>query len=362
MDKIVVQPVTPESFIGNELKKFEIEESQLTYLSNQYKDLKVKGVEDKEGLKLVRLARLTLKEARVDITKKGKQLRESAVKFQKAVIAREEELISLIKPTELLLEAEEDRIEEEKAAIKAEEERKENQRIQDMIDKLAAVEYAVDYHQLKAITDEQFDKLLFEAQEAYKVTLQKRIDDEQAKVNAAIEAEKIKRAEEERLAKEKAEMEAEKAKLEKERAEFAAIQAEARREREQKEKEIREREDKVKADEEEKKRQAELTKAREEAAEKARKEAEAKAIREAKEKEDAELKAKEEAEQALLFGEDQDRFAFLAQQIEVHFLNSAIWTHMKSRKARTITQTMQLQLREMFEICQKNTRRAKASV
>ncbi len=359
MDKITV---TTEVFIVNELKKFEIEESQLTYLSNQYKDLKVKGVEDKEGLKLVRLARLTLKEARVDITKKGKQLRESAVKFQKAVIAREEELISLIKPTELLLEAEEDRIEEEKAAIKAEEERKENQRIQDMIDKLATVECAVDYHQLKAITDEQFDILYLEAIDAYNAVLQKRIDEEKAKVQAAIEAEKTKRAEEERIAKEKAEMEAEKAKLQKERDEFFAEQNKIRIEREQKEKEIREREAKVKADEDEKKRQAELTKAREEAAEKARKEAEAKAIREAKEKEESALKAKEEAEQALLFGEDQDRFAFLAQQIEVHFINSAIWAHMKSKKARNITQTMQLQLREMFEICQKNTRKVKASV
>lgn len=48
----------------------------------------------------VRQARIQLKTARVSITKKGKELRDDAIQFQKAVIAKEKELVSIIEPEE----------------------------------------------------------------------------------------------------------------------------------------------------------------------------------------------------------------------------------------------------------------------
>lgn len=48
----------------------------------------------------IRTMRLDLKNARVSITKKGKELREDAIAYQKAVIAKEKELIEIIEPEE----------------------------------------------------------------------------------------------------------------------------------------------------------------------------------------------------------------------------------------------------------------------
>jgi hypothetical protein len=48
----------------------------------------------------IREMRLSLKNARVTITKKGKELREEAIAYQKAIIAKEKELIGIIEPEE----------------------------------------------------------------------------------------------------------------------------------------------------------------------------------------------------------------------------------------------------------------------
>lgn len=49
---------------------------------------------------VIRDMRLSLKNARINITKKGKELREEAIAFQKAVIGKEKELIGIIEPEE----------------------------------------------------------------------------------------------------------------------------------------------------------------------------------------------------------------------------------------------------------------------
>lgn len=65
-------------------------------------------------------ARQSLKSARIEIEKRGKAAREDAVAFQKAVIAKEKELVALIEPEEARLkelqDAEDNRKEREKAA------------------------------------------------------------------------------------------------------------------------------------------------------------------------------------------------------------------------------------------------------
>ncbi len=44
--------------------------------------------------------RILLRDARVNVTKRGKELREGALKFQKDVIAKEKELVAIIEPEE----------------------------------------------------------------------------------------------------------------------------------------------------------------------------------------------------------------------------------------------------------------------
>ena len=60
---------------------------------------------DKWQMEVVRTERIKLKNARVHIEKLGKEMRDDANKFSKAVIAKEKELIALIEPEEDRLQA-----------------------------------------------------------------------------------------------------------------------------------------------------------------------------------------------------------------------------------------------------------------
>jgi len=100
------------------LEKFNPKKSELTELSKKYSSLEIKGVDDVIGYKEVDEARKELKKQRVVIEKKGKELRADALKFQKAVISYEKELVEIIEPLEIELGAKQDAIDLEKHKIK----------------------------------------------------------------------------------------------------------------------------------------------------------------------------------------------------------------------------------------------------
>jgi len=280
MDKLTI---TEDTFISTELKKFEIDEAGLISTAGKYKNLKIEDVNDKVGLSAVRTARLELKDIRVDISKKAKKIRESAVRFQKAVIAREAELIELVEPTERLLEAEEDRIMLEKKRIREEEEKREFERLQSMMDKLAKVNYAVDFTELKGFTDDQFATVLQEATTKYEEFEISRKAEEQRQKEEVERMAAERKAEEDRLKKVAAEQEARNREFEAKEAELRKAQDELNIAQAKVNQAIREAEDRKNKEEAEKKLFFDLEQARKEAAEKA-----------IKDKEEADRLAKEE--------------------------------------------------------------------
>lgn len=70
----------------------------------------VTDINDKSQIELVHEHRIALRDLRVAINKKGKELREDALKFQKAVIAKEKDLIAIIEPEEARLKDVEDQV------------------------------------------------------------------------------------------------------------------------------------------------------------------------------------------------------------------------------------------------------------
>ena len=76
------------------IEKFDPTTSELNTLVEKSQLVTVTDINDTKQMKVVTAARIELKNARVSITKKGKELRDEANKFAKAVIAKEKELIS----------------------------------------------------------------------------------------------------------------------------------------------------------------------------------------------------------------------------------------------------------------------------
>jgi len=248
---------------------------------NKAKMLVVTDESQKVEMKMAREGRLFLKEKRVNIERTRKELKEQSLREGQTIDSIAKILKNLIEPIEEHLEKQEKFIEIKEAERKA-------ARREERVNILTSLEYDFTYTDLLNMPDSSFDELVL------------KIKNEQ---DAKIEAARI--AEEQRIAKEKAEREEqERIRLENERLKKEAEEREKvlAEERRKAEKERMELEAKAKAEREEAERKAEL--ARKEAAEKERKQREEAerllAIeREKQAKLEAELKAKVEAERKI---------------------------------------------------------------
>lgn len=101
------------------VEAFDPTTSELKALVEKTKDINASDLEDKGQMAVIKEHRILLKNARIKIEKTGKGLRDDAVKFQKAVIAKEKELIGIIEPEEERLAS----IEEEAKALAIRKER-----------------------------------------------------------------------------------------------------------------------------------------------------------------------------------------------------------------------------------------------
>lgn len=282
-------------------------EAELIILANKYKDLKIAGVDDKVGYKQVREARIELKTARVSVENDAYGLRENAVKFQKAVIAREKELVAIISTTEKTLQIEEDKYKELLEAIRIEKERNEKERIQNRINALAKFNCAIDLYEATTMPDDKFNEILTQAEIDFNA--------EQERIAKA-------KAEEERLRNEEAErLRLEREELAKQRAELAEAQRKADlelAERSRKEREWIEEQNRIKSEqaaerkklEDEKRKHEEairIEQAKKEAAERARIEEQARIKRESEERVERERLAKIESERQEALKPDKEK-------------------------------------------------------
>lgn len=334
-----------------------VADAVIAKMAEDYLPLKINGIDDKEGFKAVHAARMIVKDSRIKVEKKRKELKEDALRYGQAIDKEANRIKALIAPVEEHLDAEENAVEEAKKAIEAEKARQEELRIQARRDLLVALGIQFNGQMwsyqaltlpeplLKVSSDEQFEKLFAQFNEAVAAEKERLAAEEAAR-----------KAESERLAKIAAEQEAERLRLEKvaqeqhdaEVARKAAEEAETRR-KEMQERlgraEQEKRELAIKAEErrianekaewerikqaeldaieaakqkaiDDKRRAEELEKAKQEAAEKARLQAVEDAKREAEEKRQAEERARIAAEKKAAKAPDREKLAIWAESID----------------------------------------------
>ena len=185
--------------------KYDVNAAEIAKMSDIYMGLTIKDLDDHAGFESVHSARIVMVRHRTGVDKLRKSANETAQKFIKNNNANAKKLTGLMEPIETHLKTEEDKITKEKERIKAQEEKLEQERIKRKVDALFAVNVVMPFFDVALLSDE-----------GYGILLEKSI---------RIAEEKTRLAEEEKLAKEKAEKElvAERAELEKLRAEQEAI-------------------------------------------------------------------------------------------------------------------------------------------
>lgn len=279
-----------------------------TAISNQvaeYAKLTISGIDDKEGLKAVRSARLELRNVRTSIEAKRKELKEGSLTFGRKVDAVAKELTGLVEPTEKLLDEQEKAIERQIEAIIA-------QKMAERETALRAVNAILPPMKLlESLSDPEFDLMLGNATKANAERLEREAEQARQEQMRRQQEEQARQAEQERLQKEREELEADRAKQREEQArideqrrqeqeEFRRRQEEAREALEIERREIR----RLQEEQEEERRrvQEERDAIEAEKAERARKEREAIEAKERAEREERERQEEErrrvEAEQA----------------------------------------------------------------
>lgn len=208
------------------IEKFNPTVAELQALVDGSKGLNVTDFSDKEGLAKIKESRIKIRDARLMITKKGKELRDDAIKFQKLVISKEKELVSII-------EGEEERLSgiEEQAKLWQEK--------QDRIEALPARKQKLE--EIKDGIEISDDEILSMNTDDFQTYLNNR-------VSAKNEKDRLELEKREKEVKDKEEQQKREAEM-KDREEKARVQERERLEREARDKELRDADDKKKEEE-----------------------------------------------------------------------------------------------------------------
>lgn len=184
------------------LEQFQPTEAKLRELASEKSKIIITDIEDKQQIKIAHDARIELRDIRVVINKKGKELRDDANQFSKAVIAKEKELLAIIAPEEDRLE----KIEEEAKELVARQARVKIIPIRQ--EKLKSLGIVATDEELMSYDDDGFQTFFNAEMEKKNIAERQKLEAEKAKLEA--EKREIERAKELEEAKEKTRKETEK--------------------------------------------------------------------------------------------------------------------------------------------------------
>lgn len=243
-----------EKQINQEVKKYNLADAEIAKLKKKYAGLKVNGVEDKAGLKVVKEALADVVSRRTAIDKKRLSLTGGYRKIVEAINGEAKRLTGLIVEIEDPLRAEKERID---ALIKEEKERKEKEEQEKLDNRIATLKekgmvfdgsfytigasITMDIVSIKGLKDSDFDFLVAKVEmEAEKI---RKAQEEEEKRKAAEEAERKRQQEElERqqaeLRKQQEEMEAQRKEFERQQQELAEMKLKAEREEQERKERI----------------------------------------------------------------------------------------------------------------------------
>jgi len=222
-----------ESFIETEIKKYNVTDASIVELSTQYLALKVEGINDSEGCKVVHDARMAMVKKRTAVEAKRKELKKESIEFGKAVDTEAKRIMSLLNPIELHLLEQENIVLNERKRVKEENARKEQEEAERIEDEKRKEEEdrQEQIRQENAAEQERQAKVRLEQEETARKQkeVQDKIDADQQRI-----ANDMYEREQEEL-RQKHEEEA-KAKAEKEAEERVEREAEEKRQQEEQEK------------------------------------------------------------------------------------------------------------------------------
>ena len=166
---VEAKDITVEDVISTEIKKFNLADAKIAELKEQFKDLEISGVEDKDGYKAVSEAIKIVRTYRTGVEKVRKQIKEDYLKTGRAIDEEAKRLTASLEEIENPLKDKKQEIDDEIQAEKAQKEAEAQAKTDKRVEELEAVgikfdgrfysigeDVSVDIVTIKDFTDEQF--------------------------------------------------------------------------------------------------------------------------------------------------------------------------------------------------------------
>lgn len=187
----------------NELITYDVTESQLAKLREDYLPLIVTGPEDKQGYEVVKTARIKIKGLRVSVEKRRKELKQESLDFGRLVDHRARTITEGLEVIEGHLQAQQDIVDKEKERQRLLAEQAAKEKLQSRMSALQDCHAALRIDQVEGLSDMDFDSLLTTSQQAFNAAKieQERKDQELAALAAERLIQQAKIAEQEADAK-----------------------------------------------------------------------------------------------------------------------------------------------------------------
>jgi hypothetical protein len=205
---------------------FDVAEGQLKALVADMDKLTIAGAGDRKGFDAVHEGRMILREKRLGIDKRRKELKADALAYGKQVESTAQALIGIIEPEEARLQAEEDKYNAAKAEEKRLKEEEAAKLTQARVDALGAVGDTITFALAGALEEEAYQERLKEAMAAHEAKLAREAAEEAERQRLAAEAEKARQEEAARLEAQRVEQEKLAAELKAQQEKLAAQQRE----------------------------------------------------------------------------------------------------------------------------------------
>jgi hypothetical protein len=159
-DIVIAKPVT-------KVVTLKVAETEIERVKAKYLALKINGLTDKKGIKVVSAARKEIRRTRIDFTNYSDTVKGRVNKWKAKLIADTTRVVDEFLIIENHLIAEEEKIEKEREALRIKKEKEAAAKLQARIDQLTPYNWPINMDFIKSLNDVQFIGLVQEAKKKF---------------------------------------------------------------------------------------------------------------------------------------------------------------------------------------------------
>jgi hypothetical protein len=162
-----------------EVISYSVTDSAIAAMKKEYMPLVVKDANDKEGREACHKAQMAVREKRIEVEERRKELKADALAYGKKVDSEAARISTQLEEIEAHLKAQKEIVDNEEKRLKAERDRKDKEELDRRISLMQSFKAVFSISELALMTEDAFSIRLATARTEFEAAEKKRLDDEE---------------------------------------------------------------------------------------------------------------------------------------------------------------------------------------